>query len=335
MSFTIRARKELPKALREFEIEIPAEDIAPLLRRVLTELAREAELPGFRKGNTPEKIVRERIGEFALWERAAGEALAVALPEIFKGEAVDAIGQPSITVTMLAPGNPLRAKITVAQIPQFALPDYKRIAMIANEKPRSAQTVEEKEVDAIIAEIQKIHAGEGKETAPLSDETVRRFGNFSSVAEFKNAVSKNLMRHKEEQERQKRRAALLSTLVAEIKAELPDILIESELARMEAELKGELERLGGAWKKYLAETKKTEDGLRKEMRPDAENRARIHLLLRKIAAAENIVAPPEQVEAEMKRILAEHKNANPEAVRLFVENLLLNQKVIQFLESQR
>ena len=169
---------------------------------------------------------------------------------------------------------------------------------------------------------------------PLSDETAKQFGNFNSVAELRAAVSENLKRQKEEGVRHKRRAALLHELVSETKVELPDILIGSECARMEAELEGELKRLGATLEKYLAETKKTKEGLRAEMQPDAEKRARLHLLLSNIAEAEKVTATPEQVEAEVKRILAEHKDADREAVRLFVKTLLTHEKVIAFLESQ-
>ncbi|HXK31379.1 MAG TPA: hypothetical protein VJZ94_01380, partial [Candidatus Paceibacterota bacterium] len=82
---------------------------------------------------------------------------------------------------------------------------------------------EEKEVDAVISELRKIRAGEKppntpevKEVKPLTDEIAKQFGNFNSVAELKAAVSENLARQKEEQEKQKRRGALLSTLVLEI-----------------------------------------------------------------------------------------------------------------------
>lgn len=335
IQYAVTNKKELPKALIEFEIEVPAEELAPLVRRVLEHLTRETELPGFRKGNVPERIVRERFGELALWEKAAGEALSAALPEVFKTETFDAIGHPSVAILMLAPGNPLRAKITVARVPSFALPDYKRIAAQANEKPAETMAVDEKEIDAVIAEVQKIRGGDGKDRVPLSDETAKQFGNFNSVAELRAAVSENLGRQKEEGVRQKRRAALLQGLVSEIKVELPDILTENELARMEAELEGELKRFGGTLEKYLAETKKTKEGLRREMEPDAAERARVHLLLRKIAEAENITAPGEQVDAEVKRILAKHTNADKEAVRLFMETLLTNDAVIQFLENQR
>lgn len=333
IQYAVTNKKELPKSLLQFEIEISAEKIAPRLRRVLEQLVRETELPGFRKGFVPEKMVRERVGELALWEKAAGEALSAALQGIFATEEIDAIGQPSVAVTVLAPGNPLRATITVARMPHFTLPDYKKTAVRAQATPQEVLTVAEKEVDAIIVEIQKIRAGDGKDAVPLSDETVQRFGNFNSVAELRAAVSENLKRHKEEGMRQKRRAMLLQGLVSEIQAELPDILIESELARMEAELEGELKRFGGTLEKHLAEAKKTADILRNEMRPDAEHRARLRLLLNKIAEAEKIIAPAEQVEVEVKRILAEHKNADREAVRLFVETLLMNEAVIQFLEN--
>lgn len=343
MNYLLLSKKELPKSLVELEIEIPADDISAFRSRTLKRLVSETQLPGFRKGNVPEKMVRDSVGELALWERASEEALPAALLEIFKTEKIDAVGHPGITITMLAPGNPLRAKITIARIPLLALPDYKKIAALANEKSFPAPAVDEKEIDAIVAEIQKIRAEKKKpdsaesngaaETTPLSDEDVRQIGNFKTVADFRAAVAEDLKLRKKEEEREKRRAALLNAIASEIKEELPDILIESELARMEAELRDNIERFGATIEKYLAETKKTLEELRFAMRPDAKQRALLHLALFEIARAENIKAPAETIEAETKKILEQNKGADAKAAAIFVETFLTNQKVIEFLEQ--
>ena len=104
---------------------------------------------------------------------------------------------------------------------------------------------------------------------------------------------------------------------------------------MESELQAQIERMGGSFDGYLAEIKKDRETVRKEWRPDAERRARLQLMLLQIARAENITAPKEAVETEVKHILEQYKDASEENARGYIETVLTNKKVIEFLESQK
>ena len=74
--------------------------------------------------------------------------------------------------------------------------------------------------------------------------------------------------------------------------------------------------------------------LKKEWRHDAERRARLQLTLLNIAREEKISAEEKNIDAEVKHLLEHHKDADKESARSFVETLLTNQKVIEFLENR-
>ena len=57
---------------------------------------------------------------------AAEEALNEVYPSIIESEKLFVMGQPEVAITKLAKGNPLGFKITVAILPEFKLPDYKK-----------------------------------------------------------------------------------------------------------------------------------------------------------------------------------------------------------------
>src|SRR5690606_19840112 len=111
------------------EGELPHEELAKHRARVLTDLSRDIEIDGFRKGHAPEKMVLERIGgEQALLQSMAERALGEHYPAMLAHHAIDAIGRPMVAVTKLAAGNPLGFKIETAVLPKLELPDYKAVA---------------------------------------------------------------------------------------------------------------------------------------------------------------------------------------------------------------
>lgn len=355
MQFAVKEKKPLPNSEFFVHVEIPSEEVAKERSRLLLRLKQETELPGFRKGFVPEKLIRERIGEMTLWEEAAEHALSAALSEILRAEKLDALGRPRVETLKLAPDNPAEFKITFALYPTLALPDYKKIASRQNSKTPEPIQVDEKEIDAVVAEIIKQHESvAGKKDFTLTDETVKAFGGFKTVADFRAKVTEGLAARKEELSQEKRRAELLDALVRESRGDIPDLLVENELARMEHELRGQVEHLGGSFDDYLKEVKKDAAALKKEWRKDAERRARLQLMLFQIAREEKIAAEEKVIEAEVKHLLEHHKparpngprqndfvglgsggNADPHSARSFVETLLTNQKVIEFLEQQK
>lgn len=336
MQYVVKEKQAIPRSKFLLALEIPAEEVEMHLTHVLEHLRKDMELPGFRKGFVPEKIIRERVGEMALWEEASMKALSLALGEVFSAEKLDVIGRPDIETVMLAPNNPAKFKVTLSLYPNLALPDYKKIAAEHNSRKSAPQAAEEKEIDAVIAEITKQYRSSGgKKDFAITDETVRGLGRYDTVADFRAKVKQGLILSKEERGKERSRAELLDKLTKESHGEIPDVLIEGELSRMESELRAHIEKMGRSFESYLKETKKDAGSLKKEWRKDAERRARLQLMLYKIAHAENLTASEEHIAAEVKHLLEHYKDADAENARSYVETLLTNQKVLEFLEAQK
>jgi trigger factor len=86
---------------------------------------------------------------------------------------------------------------------------------------------------------------------------------------------------------------------------------------------------------YMKQVKKTEEDMRKEWRPDAEKRGKLQLVWSAIADKEKIAASPEAIEEEVKHILEHHTDADPARARAYITMMLNNEKVFEFLESQK
>lgn len=136
----------------KIEGEIPFAELEMHRAAAIKHLGRNLELPGFRKGNVPEKMVVAQLGSMTVLSEMAERALSAVYPEVVKAHKLDAIGYPQIQITKIAEENPLGFTATVAVLPEVALPDYKKIAAEANKGKESAE-VSEEEVEAQIKDI--------------------------------------------------------------------------------------------------------------------------------------------------------------------------------------
>jgi len=88
-------------------------------------------------------------------------ALADIYLAIVKNEKLNVIGRPEVTITKLAPGNPVEFKIQTAVMPEITLPDYKNIASSVSVE-KNAGDVSDKELNETLEQIKKGIAGQKK-----------------------------------------------------------------------------------------------------------------------------------------------------------------------------
>ena len=127
----------------------------------------------------------------------------------------------------------------------------------------------------------------------------------------------------------------MENILAKTESDIPEILVRSEIQKILYRMESDISAMGLKFEDYLGHIKKTKEDLEKEFRPEAEKKAKLSLLLNKIAEMENIRADDTQVAEEVAHILEHYKDADPERARMHAENVLTNEKVFQFLESQK
>ena len=330
------------------EGEVPTDTFEAHRASAVRHLGRDIELPGFRKGKAPAHILAGHIGEARILEEMANRALGEHLPKLFDEHTINAIGRPHITITKLAPKNPLGFKLTTAVLPEITLPDYATIAKEHRSIQQESVTVTDKEVEDAIRDIrrrvqmtedQKLKTedrGTETENLPeLDDAFVKKLGRFDTVADFKKKLTEDITRFKEQQVREKRRVVLIEDIAKKTKAEIPALLIDAELDKMLARFRDDVARVGATWEEYLEQIKKTEADLRKEWRADAEKNATTQLVLNEIAKQENLAPDNKAVEREVAHLKSHHPDADPRGLEIYVRTLLTNEKVFEFLESQK
>ena len=339
--------RELENATVEITGQIPEETLARCRVEAVRHLSNTMHIDGFRQGHIPEHIIRGKIGDMGILEETAEIALQEAYPAIIHEHHIDAIGKPHITLTKLAPGNPLEFKATTAVMPKISLPNYKAIAQKTLEKKEDV-VVEEKDVEDAILQIRKAisHAEQSKNTPqqektdipdenllPLDDAMVQKIGAFKDVADFTEKMRQNIHAEKTQQAKEKKRMEIIEAIVAQTPITLPQILIDSELGNMFAQFAGDVERADIKVEEYLKHINKTIEDLRKEWLPDAEKRSKTQLVLNTIAEKEHITVPEEELSMATTEIMKRHKDAKEENVREYVQTILINNKVFDFLEK--
>jgi trigger factor len=347
--------------------EIPYEDLRSERPAAIAALGAEIEVDGFRKGHVPEAILVKRLGEMTILTEMAERAISHIYHHILHDFALDAIGQPKVEITKIAPENPLGLTITVAVLPAITLPDYTAIAKAKNaEKQTTAITdadLEEQIKDilrrkAAFDRLQQKAAAKAARDAgdlptpetveppieneadlpipELTDEVARGLGQpgqFADVADFKQKLREHLTIEKTREVAAAHRAAITDAIIEGAQMELPQILVDTELAQMFGQMEEDLTRANLKLDDYLAHIKKTKDDLRSEWTPAALKRAKLQLVLNEIAKKENITPDVNELKEQVAGLMERYKDADERRVALYVASVLTNEAVMKHLES--
>jgi len=180
----------------------------------------------------------------------------------------------------------------------------------------------------------------------LDDKFAQSMGPLKTFKALGDKIKENILAEQKNKEEQRVEIEILKKLVEKSEFEdIPEILIEHELDKMIAELRGNIERpddpTSPKFDDYLKSIKKTEDQLRKEFVSKAEERIKTALAIREIAIKEEIKVNKEDIEKETEQMKKAYlgqeqiiKNLEAESGQMYIANLLANRKVVEFLKNQ-
>lgn len=129
-------------------IEVPFEELQPSIDAALTAIGRQINVPGFRNGKVPAKVIEQRVGRDAVLGEAVNEALPRVYNEALKEHSVIAVGQPEVDVEEIKDGEPLSFTAEVDVRPEFDLPDFSTIEVVVDDAEPTEEEVDV-QVDAL------------------------------------------------------------------------------------------------------------------------------------------------------------------------------------------
>lgn len=126
----------------ELEIEVTAEAFEEALQKAYLKAKGKINVPGFRKGKAPRKVIEKNYGENCFYE----DAVNLLYPE-YAGAAIDEanlelVAQPNVEITSVDKATGVTMKVTCITKPEVAVKDYKGI-----EAEKSVREITDEEVD--------------------------------------------------------------------------------------------------------------------------------------------------------------------------------------------
>ena len=142
--------EKLEKNMAKLTIEASAEDFEKAIQKVYLKARGKINIPGFRKGKAPRKLIEKMYGTGVFYEDAANDLIPTAYAEALKDCDLEIVSRPEINVTQIEAGKPFIFTAEVAVKPEVTLGDYKGL-----EVPKSEVEVTDEDVDAEIKKEQE------------------------------------------------------------------------------------------------------------------------------------------------------------------------------------
>jgi trigger factor len=136
------------KNVLSIKVEFAPGEFAKNVDKAVKELASKVNVPGFRKGHAPRKILEMRFGRQAIFAEALEAMLPDAIEEIVKEYELDLIDEPSVKIEKMEEGSPVEVVLTFEVTPEITLPQLEDISV-----ERAVADVSDETVEGTVQEI--------------------------------------------------------------------------------------------------------------------------------------------------------------------------------------
>ena len=385
--------EKLEKSMVRLTIEVSAEDFDKAINKVYNRQKSRMNVPGFRKGKTPRKVLEKMYGASIFYEDAANDVINSSYPDAAKESGEDIVSDPEINVTQIEAGKPFIYTAEVAVKPPVSLGKYKGVevekqvinvteedidAEIRREQEKNATRNEitdrpVKDGDEIVLDFEGFCDGEAFEggkgtdypltigsgsfipgfeeqlvganigedlevnvTFPenyqaeelkgkdatfkctvkkitekvlpeLDDEFADEVSEFSTMAEYREDVKKNITERRENTARTVRENQAVEKVIEDAHVEIPEAMLRTQQENIARELEQQVMSQGMNFDDYLKYAQTTREQMVENMKPEAERRIMYRLVMEAVAKAENIVATDEDFDAELQKMADAYK----------------------------
>ena len=119
--------EQIEKNLVKLTFEVSAEDFDKAINQVYKKNVKKFNVPGYRKGKAPRKIIEKYYTEAVFYDEAINSVLPQAYDEALKESGVESVARPEIDVEEIKKGEPVVFTALVTTKPEVKLGDYKGI----------------------------------------------------------------------------------------------------------------------------------------------------------------------------------------------------------------
>ena len=161
MSVTV---EKLEKSMAKLKIEVSAEQLEKAIQKAYEKNKNKIQIPGFRKGKAPRKLIEQMYGKGVFYEDAANELIEEEYPKAVEECGEEVVSSPKIDVEQLEAGKDFIFTAEVALKPPVKLGKYKGV-----EAEKMDLEVSDSDVDAEIDKQRNTNA----RTVEVTDRAVK------------------------------------------------------------------------------------------------------------------------------------------------------------------
>ena len=155
---------------KSLTVEVPAEEVRRVTERIARTLARNVDLPGFRRGKIPLELIKRRFAD-ALKGEVVDQLVAESVTGALKERNLIPLGSPKVDDLKFEFDAPLTFKVGIEVRPPVTPKDYRGLKV-----PSGSTTPTAEEIDAVLERIRERHAQfDPVESRPAAD------GDFALV----------------------------------------------------------------------------------------------------------------------------------------------------------
>lgn len=406
----------------KLELTVEAEKFDEAMKKVYFKSAKYFNIPGFRKGKAPMKMVEKYYGNEIFYEDTFNDVAPEALEEAVKENNLEVVSRPDIEVSQIGKGQDLIFTAVMQTKPEAKLGKYKgieikkieytvsdedvehelthrqehnaRLVSIEDRPVESKDTAvidfegfvdgvpfdggkaegheleigsntfipgfedqiigmkigEEKDINVTFPEEYfskdlagkeatfkvKVNEIKKKELPELDDEFAKDVSEFDTLEELKNSIKEKLEKDNSQKQKYETEDEVIKAVCENVEVDIPSGMIESEIDNMMKDIETRLSYQGLKLDQYLSLVNKTEEDMRKEYEPQAQEAVKSRLMLEAVIKAENIEVAEEEIEAKLKEMAKnygkpEDEFLNNENVKNYIKQGIASEKALAFL----
>jgi trigger factor len=134
-------------------VEVPFDELKPSMDEAYKTIGSQVQVPGFRKGKVPPRIIDQRVGRGAVLQEAVNDALPKLYARAAEENDIRPLGQPEVDITEVpdpASGGELKFTVEVDVRPNLELPDFSSLQVTVDDV-----AVTDEDVDARLEQLRE------------------------------------------------------------------------------------------------------------------------------------------------------------------------------------
>lgn len=173
----------------KLDIEVGEDRVEEGLQKAYEKIKKKVNVPGFRKGKVPRKILESKYGPEVLYEDALEYIVPHAYREAVEENEIEPVDEPEIDIEQIEKGKPLKFTAKVVVKPEVKLGEYKGV-----EVEKEKIEIKEEDVEARLKELQEKHAEfetVEDDEASMGDRVVIDFQGYKDGEPFEGGNAEN------------------------------------------------------------------------------------------------------------------------------------------------